>query len=269
MKQAIKYLVCIGIGAKESMEYRANYLIGLISCILPIVIQCFLWTAIFISSQKTTMYGYSYNQLILYSLLAGLISRLVEAGFHYEMANDIKTGSLNKFMVQPVDYFFYRATCFFGQKSQHFIIILTLIAGVLVFCTRYMDVSIYFTNMIVFIIALILGILLNFTIFFCIGTLAFWFSQIAGFFGTFILLSTIISGGVFPLDVFGDKLNAIFKLLPFQYTVFFQIGVINGKIGQTAMGKGIFIQILWIIVFALLSKLLWYKGLKKYIAIGG
>ncbi len=39
------------MGFQTAMEYRLNFLISLISAAYPIIIQTFLWTAIFSSTQ--------------------------------------------------------------------------------------------------------------------------------------------------------------------------------------------------------------------------
>ena len=72
------------------MEYRVNFLFSLLSAAYPIFIQTFLWTAIYNASTEDVVYGYSYRQMIAYTFLAGLVSRIVRTGFEYEIMDDVK-----------------------------------------------------------------------------------------------------------------------------------------------------------------------------------
>lgn len=111
-----KYAKAFELGFETALEYRINFLILLISAAYPIIIQTFLWTAIFQNSGETVVYGFTYRQMIAYTFLAGLVARIVRTGFEYEIMDDVKTGKFSKFLVQPLGYFPYRICSYFGQK---------------------------------------------------------------------------------------------------------------------------------------------------------
>ncbi|WP_415469572.1 ABC-2 family transporter protein [Clostridium saccharoperbutylacetonicum] len=46
-------------------------------------------------------------------------------------------------------------------------------------------------------------------------------SEAAGVFVVANVVTSVISGGIFPLNIFGEKIQAVFSLLPFQYTIYF------------------------------------------------
>ena len=103
------------MGAQQAMAYRADFFLGLASCIFPIIMQVYLWTALYKAGAASTN-GYSYNQMILYTLLAGMTSRLVATGFENEIARDIKDGGLNKYLVRPVPYAGYMLPGFWAAR---------------------------------------------------------------------------------------------------------------------------------------------------------
>jgi ABC-2 type transport system permease protein len=109
-----KYLKAFQLGIQSAMEYRADFILSLCSGGFIILIQCFLWTAVFDSSPHPVVYGYTFPQMIAYSIMAGLVAKIVAAGFQWEIVADIKNGGLNKFIVQPMSYFLYRICCFLG-----------------------------------------------------------------------------------------------------------------------------------------------------------
>lgn len=92
------------MGVETSLEYRANMVLTLLSTIFPIIIQTFLWNYLYGNGDAGAMTGYSYTEIIVYTLLAGLVSKLVITGFEYQINEDIKDGGLNKYLIRPVNY---------------------------------------------------------------------------------------------------------------------------------------------------------------------
>ncbi|MBW5445744.1 ABC transporter permease [Cohnella sp. CFH 77786] len=264
-----KYWRCFQMGMQNAIEYRADFLIGLVSGSFAVLLQVFLWTAMFESGDRQTLYGYSYQQMIAYVIIAGIVSRLVATGFEYEVAGDIKSGGLSKFIVQPIHYLYFRMFCFFGSKApQSLFIFIVAIATVLL-----VDGSLHAEELLrrlaFFVPAMLLALALNFFIFYCVSILAFWLTEAWAAFIGLNLLINICSGGVFPLDVFGATFMKIVSFSPFPYTIFFPINILNGKISADAMLQGCMLQLLWIVVLMGCSGLWWKQGMKKYIAVGG
>ncbi|MEI7024446.1 ABC transporter permease [Paenibacillus sp. y28] len=264
-----KYVKSFSLGVQNSMEYRTNFFLSLFSCIFPIIIQCFFWRAVFLSSGKSDVFGYSYNQLIAYSILAVLMSKLVGTGFQFEIARDIKDGGMNKYIVKPIGYFAYRISCFLGEKSVQMSIILSISVLVVFVLNALLAFPVRAEQVILFLCVVPFALLLNFFIYYCLSGVAFWFHEANGAFRTFGLLANIASGGLFPLDIYPPLMQSVLHALPFNYVVYFPINVLCGKLSLLQMLEGIGMQVLWIGVFAALSNLVWRTGFKKYIAVGG
>ena len=60
------------MGVETALEYRANMVLTLLSTIFPIIIQTFLWNYLYGNGDAGAMTGYSYTEIIVYTLLAGL-----------------------------------------------------------------------------------------------------------------------------------------------------------------------------------------------------
>lgn len=269
MKHYYKYIKSFELGLQNSIEYRSNFLISLISIVFPIIIQYFLWSAIFNASPNSKLYGYSYNELIAYTFISGIVSKLVASGFEWEIADDIKNGGLNKFIIKPIGYFQYKLSCFFGQKTFQSLILLFLLSIILLFLKIILGLNLEISRILIFIVAIILATILNFLIFYGVSSLAFWLGDIGGLFIITSLIINIISGGVFPIEIFGNKIIKIINFLPFKYTIYFPINVINGKLPSNEILHGLLIQLIWIPIMFIFVKLLWNEGEKKYISIGG
>ena len=72
-----KYFCCFRMGMKSAYEYRLNFIFVLFSAFFPMIIQTFLWIAIFDNSQKQIVYGYTLSQMILYTILSQMIAKFL------------------------------------------------------------------------------------------------------------------------------------------------------------------------------------------------
>ncbi|HCJ7961474.1 MULTISPECIES: ABC transporter permease [Bacillus] len=251
------------------MEYRTNFLLNIFGGFFTLVIQLYLWSSIFENTSSKTVFGYTYSELIIYTVMAALVTNLVSTGFERDIALDIKDGGLSKFLIQPINYFKFRSSCFLGQKCSELLV--TIILSVFLLCTinSVMDLDLNIINIFFSIIPILLSILLNFLFFYCISSLAFWFEEVSMLFWGVNLLTLIISGSIFPLDIFGERLNYALNFLPFKYTVYFPINIITGRLSPSMILNGVLIQLVWIVIHFFLLKALWKIGMNKYLAVGG
>lgn len=264
-----KYTAVFFQAVQSALEYRANFLIGLFTGIFVIIIQYFMWTAIYGGDQTGQLFGYQYREMIVYVIMAGILSKATATGFEWEIASDIKDGGLSRFLIQPVSYLPYRLVSFFGSKLVQMFFI-GIISGVALFLIHlYLGFSISLLYGCLMMVAVFLGILLNSMLFYCLSATAFWVTEVYGVFLSLLVVSSFLSGGVFPLEIFGSVAMKIMRVLPFQYIVYFPLNILNEKYSVTQIIQGFLIQCLWTCFFYLLSKVLWRQGMKKYIAAGG
>jgi ABC-2 type transport system permease protein len=269
MRLLTKYIRVFKLGIQTALEYRVNFLISLISAAYPIIIQTFLWTAIYQNSPDTDIYGYSYRQMIAYTFLAGLVARIVRTGFEYDIMDDVKSGKFSKFLVQPLGYFPYRISNFLGQKLPGQTMILGILVIILLGLNSLWGFSLEMARILAFCLTLFLGVVLNFLIFYSISSISFWIIEIGFLFEGIRIITILLSGGIFPLEVFGPKFIQLTNLLPFKYTVNYPINVLNGKIALEDIASGVMIQFIWIGICWVLSILLWRFGSRRYVAVGG
>ena len=264
-----KYAKAFELGFQTALEYRVNFMISLVSAAYPVFIQYFLWTAIYTSSTSDIVYGFTYRQMMAYTFLAGLVARIVRTGFEYDIMEDVKSGKYSKFLVQPLGYFPFRLASYFGQKLPNLAIILSILTVVLLCLNVFWGVTLEFARVLLFLVALILAVALNFLIFYGISAISFWLVDIGFLFEGIRIVFILFSGGIFPLEVFGATFMRIMDFLPFKSTVSFPINVLNGKILMPQVFAGLLVQCLWIAVCYVLANLLWRVGSRRYVAVGG
>lgn len=269
MRWLSKYSKTFELGFQTALEYRINFLLSLLSAAYPIFIQTFMWTAIYRNSSEPVIYGFTYQQMIAYTFMAGLVARIVRTGFEYEIMEDIKNGKFSQFLVQPMGYFPYRLSSYLGQKLPNLGMILGILAVVLLGLNAFFGISLDFYRVVAFLGTLALAVVLNFLIFYCISAISFWVVEVGFLFEGIRIVTILLSGGIFPLEVFGPLFIQISNLLPFKYTVSFPINVLNGRLSPSETFQGMFMQCFWIVVCLIMAQLLWRIGSRRYVAVGG
>lgn len=269
MKSINKYICCFKLSIGQSFEYRSDFLLNFIATFIPIGVQLFLWTAIYENSEEVIINGRTYIEMITYLCLSFFVTFFLSCTVANTVAADIKEGNLNQYIIRPVNYILYRLVSYYGSKA--FLSVTTavlLVVTFLVFKLKW-QYSIPAANILLFILLIFISLFLQFLMFLCMGLSTFWITDSWGIFfgGRYII--NILSGSLLPLDLFGDKILFVLKFLPFQYTTFFPISVIQSKVSAIETVQGIVTEIFWIMILLCIARGMWQKGQLKYIANGG
>ena len=79
--------------------------------------------AMFSRTDAQEMYGYSFGDLILYSVIARLVLTVSQPTISKVLPEDIKNGTLSRFLIKPVHYFKLRFAEFLGLQTVSFLFI--------------------------------------------------------------------------------------------------------------------------------------------------
>ena len=131
----------------------------------------------------------------------------------------------------------------------------------------YFEISV--GKIVLFLTTLLLALLLNFALYFCIGISGLWLTEISRLFPALTIIILVISGGIFPLDILGENINKIIFFLPFRYLLQFPVDIITGKELTTSLTAAFLVQLFWVAFLNIIAQHLWKKGLNQYTAIGG
>lgn len=257
------------LGFRKSYEYRTNFYMGFVSLIFPLTIQYFMWAGLFRASEDGTVFQYSFAQMLEYAVFASLVTKIISSSFVYEISNDIMQGGLSKYLVKPISYFSYHLMNYMGEKSATVLSSLFIIVAFWAGFALWGGSALPMMQLLLFLLSLTLGMFLNFIIFYGVCSMGFWMINAGGAIFVITLVGTIVSGGIFPLDIFGSEIQFMLHLLPFPYTSYFPISILCGTISGKQIAEGLMLQMFWIGLTFLIAKAVWKIGLKRFAAVGG
>ena len=208
--------------------------------------------------------------MIAYLLLVH-IGRMFSSmpGLAAGIARDIREGSLKKYLLQPIDMLAYLVAYRVAHKIAY-IATSALPYGLLFFlCRGYFDTFPDVLTLVAYLASLLMGFLVGFFFEACIGTAGFWFLEVTSFLYVINTVNFFISGQMFPLDLLPPFWSGLLKMLPFQYMAYFPAVVFLGKVRGIDLAYGLGLQLAWCVVFVLLARYLYRRGLRRYSAFGG
>ena len=266
-----KYWHVIGVGIQNNLTYRFNFLARTLFGFIPLIAVLYVWLTIYSGKGQGAMVGsYTLAGMISYYLLTTIVDALTAVNEDdWQIAADIKDGNISQFLLKPIDYLIYRLCLFFSGRLTYLAVAAVPLA-VFVFCLRkYFVLPPNGITFGAFLFSVILTALLQFFISYALAMLAFWVLEVSTFIFIVFAFEYIASGHLFPLDILPPGLAQVLYFTPFPYQLYFPVTVYMGKVEGVELGKGLVVQLAWVIAAYALARFMWQRGIKKYSAVGG
>lgn len=257
-----KYLTVFAIDWQNQFIYRLNFVLWRFRNVLRVLMTYFLWTSIF--SSRTSVFGYTKEQMVAYLLLALFINSLVASSPSSDnVGGEVSDGSLNNFLVKPIGYLRYWFTRDLSSKFLNTIFAI----GEIILLFLLFRPSLYVAPSFISILLLVSAIVIYFLLTKLAISIVFWAPENTwGFMFMILVVFETLSGLIFPLDVLPHWAFSALQFTPFPYLIYFPLASIIGK----PVAFRIFLQsLVWVAVLYYLLKKVWAKGLKTYSAYGG
>jgi ABC-2 type transport system permease protein len=268
--KAVTWWTILRIALSERLVYRGDFALGTLMRFLPIVTQIFLWFAVFQARGQQPIGGYQYQDFVAYYLLT-MVARAFSSmpGLSSGIAAQIRSGEIKKFLVQPVDLIGFLLLGRIAHKLAYYTVAILPFALVFFLCRDYFPGWPSPTNFIAGCLSLVMGFLLGYFLEACMGLVGFWWLEVSSLLFVYMLFNFFLSGHMFPLDMLPEPWHTFVELTPLMYLAYFPAAVFLGKIQGSALVLGLAIELQWVILFIILSRVLYHRGTRRYSAFGG
>lgn len=260
-----KYWGVIRVHIRTKLEYRFNLLMGVLSRLIFFIALYPLWKLIY--KTRSSIAGYSFIEMISYTLLAVLVSSLVATSVARDSHKKVKNGEISKFIIRPLNFIYYYTAASLGTLLVEFIISAILLGLLITFLPVTYIVT--FSRITAFLVSVILANIIYTQLYIMVGIFAFWIKE-AGFMVQMIhRFVRLFAGGYIPVNLFPIFVQKLLFFLPFSATIYFPVLLLTSNtllpvnIIQTLM-----VQAVWVFVMIGVNKILWEKGIKNYEAVG-
>lgn len=264
-----KYWQSFLIGIQGNIVYRMNFAVRGFFSLFHLTVVFTLWTAAY--AGKTSIGGFSLDQTLTY-FVALLVLQFFISAFNedFQIGEEIRNGLINQFLLKPINYFGYRFSIFVAARIVSGLLVILPLAVAYPFIREHLVLPSETWRLWLALPALGLSAIIQFSIAFCFGLMAFWFLEIQSFVILSFAIETLLGGQVFPLDLMPEWLYRVSQYLPYYYQMYFPAAILTGRIASPAqVVSGLMIQACWAVLLLLLGRMLWLRGLKHHTAVGG
>ncbi len=286
----MKYTGFFQNAIKQKYAYRFKALIFSISPLIFMLIQYYLWKAIF-ESNNGNLFNISMTQYLSYIGVGLIVENVTLCDQDLLVGDEIKSGNVAISLLKPLSYGAMVFSRHLGDKTGE------LLSLIPVFLFIIFGIGINMVSNLVlleFFLSLIFAFILMFLLSYMIGLLAFWATNSWGLHFLKKSLAFVFSGQAIAIQMYfsvakSDILNLPFYFvsaefikqlfqvfgyisycLPFQAMYYTPSGIYTGIInGQQEILIYMLVQLLWIIFLLFVIKLIWKKAEKRIAILGG
>jgi len=263
-----KYGQAFLVGLQSNLVYRWNFAVRSLFWFSHLLVVFILWGAAYVGNP--TIGGYTFAQTLTYFVVIFVLQFFVGAfNEDYQISEDIRNGLINQFLLKPINYFAYRLSVFTAARvvSGAFGFLALVVA--LPFFSRYFELPHEGWRYAVVVPAMLLTAIIQFSMAYCFGLLAFWFLEIQGFVILSMAVETLLGGQIVPLDLLPASVFNVIRYLPFFYQAYFPAAILTGRMAQGIALQGLAIQAVWAFILVCLAEAVWRRGLRHHTAAGG
>jgi ABC-2 type transport system permease protein len=117
--------------------------------------------------------------------------------------------------------------------------------------------------------AAVTGFFLNVLMAMTFATIGFWTTQAGNIYSLWWGVGAFLSGWIAPLALLPEVVAAAARVMPFRSSMGFPLEILLGRLTGGEIASGFAVTGIWIAAFAMLYRLGWRTGLRRYQAVGG
>ncbi len=261
-----KFATYVKIGILDALEMRFQLLYWLYVNMAPIIMMTYLWSHLY--GQKSDIGGYTLNMMVTYYLMTRLINRIISTYAEERIAKDIKEGRLNQYITRPIDYMTYKFGERIGIRAVNLLIVVPVYLPLMLILQKYLILNFDLATIGLLSINFFLSLVLFFFLAFIIGMMAFFMVETHALNGLKDQVINVMSGYLFPLTLLPEKIQEIFSYLPFTYFYNFPMELYFERLTTEQIYQGLAVQLVWIIIFYGITKIIWRSGTRNYEGVG-
>jgi ABC-type uncharacterized transport system permease subunit len=263
-----KYLTLTRAGIIEALSFRVSYIVTILGNLVYLIVIYYLWKAIYASSSTDVVNGMTFTDTMIYLVLATALSSFFEVYLVWQIGRNIQSGKIILDIIKPMEFqiytFFYVSgnyvVAFIATFLPTFILVYFLTGGAIAIGT----------NLVFFIVSIIMGLIINFCIDFFVATICLFTQSTWGINIMKEVIILFVSGATIPIAFFPEPLKTIVGYLPFQAIYNTPLlFLVDESLTMDKSIKMLLVQLFWVFFVILASRLFWKKSIKIMTVNGG
>ena len=263
-----KYITFTVKAFQRTLTYRFELWMELVINVLFMLVYVYLWKALY--TGQTSVEGYDLNKILTYIVVS---QTLLTFTFTLRVARiveeKVRTGEVVTDLMKPIDFQLMTLATAAGTSSHT--ALFNMIPKFLLFYGAFgLSLPLSLFSLFLFVISVVLGYVILFSIEFIIGIFAFWLVEIRGIYFLVIWgLSMLFSGYFLPLEFYPAFLAKFAAVLPFRAIIYFPTAIYTGQLIGKNLVTALLIQLVWVVVLVGIGRLAYQIAFRKLVIQGG
>ncbi len=269
MKPAL-FLSVLSVETRKLMSYRVDFWLSAIFAFgVELAVAFFLWRAIFDSTGRERIGGFTFDGMVIYYVLAILLGRLARGrDLQLSISQDIYQGTLTRYLLYPSSYVGFKYAEHLGTLLPS--LVQLAVFGSLSAAVLSLPAGLHITplSVLMTVVSLAAANLLVFLLSYPVQGIAFWADNVWSLTVMVRLIAEVLGGLMLPLSLFPETLQRVLEWLPFAYVFYFPVLTLLGQVSPAEWLRGLAVVLLWCCVLAWVSRGIWRRGYRTYTGVG-
>lgn len=260
-----------GYEMRKRIQFRTGFFVRevLFGTVEPLI-MLFVYAALYASAGggDVVLGGWRFEEILRY--VAGLlvVRKLIFHNRGIELSTEIFEGRVTKYLVMPLRYF-----ALLQGRFLQYTLLQVVVAG-LVWAAGYglvgdrWLVPVSATAAWQALLLVLMGSYCCFLLYFVINALAFWLDVVWSLLVMSWFLVNFVGGGAVPVSQMPEALQQIFCVLFPYWTITAPIELVMGRLGTADFQQGVLVLALWLVALESLRRVVWRRGLARYVGAG-
>ena len=246
------------------MQYRSFFFVLAFGWMIPPLIYLLVWST---AAGDGSLGGYTRGGFVAYYLVLILVNQITYAQVNWTVGDLIRYGQINHILLRPIAPVYDALASEVAGKFVYLIFDLPILI-VLAFIMKP-ELTVTAESGVLFLLSLLMAWALRFLWGYWIALLAFWSARADALLTLQDSLIFLLAGQVAPIALLPGWLQSAAVVLPFRYMVAFPVEILTGSLSGADLAFGFSIQLVWLAAAAVLSLVIWRRGITRYAGFGG
>jgi ABC-2 type transport system permease protein len=251
------------IGMAESLAYRAEFVIWMLTSTLPLVMLA-LWTSV---AAEAPFAQFESQHFVAYYLSTLVVRNLTGNWVIWQINDDIRRGTLSLKLLKPIHPFYTYAATHLASIPLRGLVALPFTVVLLLSGSGHLLID-DAARLGIFAASLVGAWALTFYLLTIIGSLAFFLEKSMSIFEIYLGVFSIFSGYLIPLSLLPDWLEQIATWLPFRYMLAFPVELLIGFHDTDQALRLLGVQWLFVGGTLIAALAVWRAGVRRFEAYG-
>jgi ABC-2 type transport system permease protein len=260
------YIAEARLAIAQQLQYRAANYMYMIGMVAEPVIYLVVWSTIAVQ-QGGSVGGYTPGAFAAYYIVWTLVRNINIVFTPYGWEDRIREGRLSAQLLRPLFPIVEDLGFFLGWKPV--VVLLWLPIALFLSLVFRPELSPSLLQVAVFAVSLLGAYLIRSLNQSSLGLITFWTTRVGPIFQLYIAAELLLSGRLVPMTLMPAWVQSLASFLPFQWTFGFPIEALVGHLSNEQLFGGLLTQLFWIIVGAILVRVVWHFAIRRYSAVSG